>query len=172
MTHDILIWQERTNLANLNMFAQWSLISTTVTLLEIHGHFYSQKVCISCKNTQKKFGLHLLMWKGLHYNFWTICHVSCPHWLGSKNVLHYIFLALISVGSSSKSLWMVESRSMCSSLVHQVSVVKVPSGVAGPLWYSHLVVIFSVVYYSEFMLCSNFLLNLPNFAEQSTLGVP
>lgn len=85
------------------MFAQWSWISTTVTLLEIHGHFYSQKVCISCKDTQKKFGLHLLMWKGLHYNFWTICHVSCPHWLGSKNVLHYIFLALISVGSSSKS---------------------------------------------------------------------
>jgi hypothetical protein len=54
MTHDMLIWQERTNLANLNMFAQWSWISTIVTLLEIHGHFYSQKVCISCKNTPKK----------------------------------------------------------------------------------------------------------------------
>lgn len=77
-----------------------------------------------------------------------------------------------SVGSSLKSLWMVESRSMCSFQVHQVSVVKVPSGVAGPLSYSHSVVVFSVVYYLEFMLCNNFLLNLSNFAKRSTLGVP
>lgn len=55
IAHNVLIWQAQSNLAIPDIIAQRSLISATMSLLKIHGHFYAQKVCISCKKNAQNF---------------------------------------------------------------------------------------------------------------------
>ena len=88
MKHNVLKWQEKNNITILDMFAQRSLISTTMTLLKIHGHFYAQKVYIFCKKHPKLPNFILAMWKGLRYD---LPCVVCPLVGIQKHLALHIF---------------------------------------------------------------------------------